>query len=225
MMPATGPGSKRSHWFIGTFSLRAILAALTLVAATGCGTMLTPLPAGEAVHIEPDQGVLVVETWSNSDIERLLLAGPDKSLAVHSLEKLPSGRHVHLVTLPAGEYRWSRIELPGSTFRGRMYPVFWDLANSEEWRLSVRAGQVNYPGALILRRSAWSYLSYRLLNRSGELLDSLEELFPDLLSQYPVRYAGSERDDFLGFYHSELQSRAPREQSLEEDDPIAPGEL
>jgi len=225
MMPAAAPGSERRHGLIGFLSLRTILAALTLVVANGCGTMLTPLPSGEAVHIEPDQGILVVETWSNSDIERLLLVGPGKSPATHSLEKLPSGRHVHLVVLPAGEYRWIRIELPGWIFRGRMYPVRWDLDDTGDWHLAVRAGEVNYPGALILRRSAWSYLSYRVLNRSGELLGSLEDLFPDLLSQYPVRYGGKERDDFLGFYHSELRPRGPQELPLDLDGHVAPGDL
>jgi hypothetical protein len=141
------------------------------------------------------------------------------------LSDLPQGHQVNLVVLPEGNYRWSRIALPGLTFNYRSYPVRWRLDRGEEWQVSVKAGQVNYAGMVVLHRSAWSYLSYRVLNKSGELLTSIEELFPGLLTQYKARYGGVERDDFLEHYRETLVSRDPVKAASDEEATVAPGDF
>jgi hypothetical protein len=209
---------------IRNLSLRLFLVGLALLAATGCQTIMTPLPPGRDVHLGPGDGILVVETFSNSDIEDLRLvsrpSGPTRRLS-----DVPQGHQVNLVVLPEGNYRWSRIALPGLTYNYRSYPVRWRLERDEEWLVSVKAGQVNYAGMVVLHRSAWSYLSYRVLNRSGELLTSIEELFPGLLMQYKARYGGVERDDFLEYYRETLVSRDPVKATSDEEATVAPGDF
>jgi hypothetical protein len=209
---------------IRKLSLRLFLVGLALLAATGCQTIMTPLPPGRDVHLGPGEGILVVETFSNSDIEVLRLV-PRPSGPGRRLSDLPQGHQVNLVVLPEGNYRWSRIALPGLTFNYRSYPVRWRLDRGEEWQVSVKAGQVNYAGMVVLHRSAWSYLSYRVLNKSGELLTSIEELFPGLLTQYKARYGGVERDDFLEHYRETLVSRDPVKAASDEEATVAPGDF
>jgi hypothetical protein len=210
---------------ITILSFRLFLVGVAFLAAAGCQTDLTPLPAGSNVHVEPGQGLLIVETSSNSNIELLRLAESPRSQVKRTLKNLPEGHHVHLVVLPEGNYRWDRIELPGWTYNNRSYPVRWDLPKEEQWQVSVKAGQVNYPGMIVLHRSAWSYLSYRVLNRSGELLKSIEEVFPGLLAQYVFRYGGPGRDDFLEHYVETMRSRSPATAAPNEEAPVAPGDF
>lgn len=210
---------------IRKLSLRLFLVGLALLAATGCQTVITPLPAGSNVHLEPGDGILVVETFSDSDIEYLRLVASHPSGPTRVLRNLPQGHHVHLVVLPEGNYRWSRIALPGWTINRRRYPVRWRLDRGEQWQVSVKAGQVNYPGVVVLHRSSWSYLSYRVLNRSGEFLTLIEELFPGLLTQFEARYGGAERDDFLEYYRETLVSRGPVKATSDEEATVAPGDF
>jgi hypothetical protein len=209
---------------ITKLSPRLFLVGLALLAATGCQTVMMPLPAGSDVHLEPGDGILVVETASDSDITYLRLASrPSGPLRV--LKNLPQGHHVHLVVLPEGNYRWSRIALPGLTINNRNHPVRWRLDVDEQWQVSVKAGQINYPGMIVLNRSSWRYLSYRVLNRSGELLTSIGELFPGLLTQFEARYGGAGRDDFLEHYRETLVSRSPVKPTSDEETTVAPSDF
>lgn len=210
---------------IRKLSLRLFLVGLALLAATGCQTVITPLPAGSDVHLEPGDGILVVETFSDSDIEYLRLVASHPSGPTRVLRNLPQGHHVNLVVLPEGNYRWSRIALPGLTINRRRYPVRWRLDRGEQWQVSVKTGQVNYPGMVVLHRSSWSYLSYRVLNRSGEFLTLIEELFPGLLTQFEARYGGAERDDFLEYYRETLVSHGPVKATSDEEATVAPGDF
>jgi len=101
----------------------------------------------------------------------------------------------------------------------------WDLDSDEQWQVSVEAGQVNYPGMIVLHRSAWRYLSYRVLNRSGGVLASIEERFPGLLTRFTARYGGAGRDDFLEYYRAALVSRGPADEVSDEETALAPDDL
>jgi hypothetical protein len=210
---------------IGKLSLRLFLVGLTLFAATGCLTVMTPLPAGSDVHLEPGDGILVVETFCDSDIEYLQLVASRPSGPTRVLWNLPQGHHVNLVVLPEGNYRWSRIALPGLIINHSRQPVRWQLDRGEQWQASVKAGQINYPGMVVLHRSTWRHLSYRVLNKSGELLTSIEELFPGLLTQFEARYGGAGRDDFLEYYREALVSRSPAKATSDEEATVAPGDF
>lgn len=215
-----------SRYRIGTTpSLRVILVGVVLLASTGCQTVLKPLHAGSEVRFEPGQGLLILETFSNSDIELVRLVDSERGHKAYLLRNIPDGHQINLVVMPEGNYRWDRIYLPGWTYRRRSYPVKWKLKRDDQWRVSVKAGHVNYPGMVVLNRSAWSYLSWRVLNRSGELLGFIEDLFPGLLAEHAVRYGGKGRDDFLEHYREMLRSRDPAPATTEEEAPVAPGDL
>ena len=207
---------------LAILALPLSLAGSAALLAAGCQTPMTPLPAGGEIHIEPDQGLLIVETLSNSKVELLRLSESNRRQATHILEDIPEGRQVQLVALPEGDYHWDRIELPGVVFNNRSYPMRWELDRAEQWQVSIKAGEVSYPGMIVLHRSKWSYLSYRVLNRSGELLESINELFPGLFEQYPVRYGGAGRDDFLEYYRETLRSNRPTEAIPDQETPLAP---
>ena len=209
---------------IAILSSRLFLVGVALLASAGCQIALTPLRAGSDFHVEPGQGLLIVETFSNSNIELLRLAESPRSQVTRTLRNLPEGHHFHLVALPEGNYRWEQIELPGWIYNNRSYPVRWQLDSQEQWQVSIKEGQVNYPGMIVLHRSAWSYLSYRVLNRSGELLGSIEEAFPGLLAQYAFRYGGAWRDDFLKHHAETLRSRSPATATPNEELSVAPGD-
>jgi len=213
------------HRRIAILPLRLLVAQAAVLAISGCQTVMVPLPAGSDVQIAPGQGLLIVETDSNSDIETLRLAESPYGDGRRILKNIPSGHRVHLVALPEGNYRWVRIELPGLTFRNRSYPVRWQLERAEQWQVTIKAGQVSYPGMIVLHRSAWSYLSYRVINRSGKLLQFIEESFPDLLAQHAIRYGGAGRDDFLEYYQETLRSRSFTNTAPDEEVPIEPGDF
>jgi hypothetical protein len=203
--------------------VQRVLAFLLLVGTAGCAKLVTPLPPDRPVAIEPGQGILVVETDTNAPLELLELAGPAGSGFKQQIEDLPSGRHIHLVALSEGEYRWDRVEMEGTVYQGRSYPIRWNLAANEHMRVTVQAGTVNYPGMLVLFRSKRSYLSAFTIDRSGELVSRIEQEYPDLLSRYPMRYVGRGRDDFIRFYQESLRERRASDKEVpEEEDALSP---
>jgi len=119
---------------------------------------------------------------------------------------------VALAVLPAGNYRWTAIEVPSATgdfyYRFRMRP-------DSDWRFKVEAGRINYPGQIIVKgnqrvlsrsRTLWAWTK----NRPALALERIRATYPMLLAQYPLANGRSERDDFLERY----QALAPFE-SLE----------
>jgi len=188
-----------------------------LLALGSCSTARTIdaelLTSRHPMHLslEEGDGILVVETDSNSPIHALYLQSRDDPRVTVHLGEIGDARRIHFVVLPAGDYRWSRIELPGETYRGKHYPYIWDLDEAQEyWRLSVRAGVVSYPGVLVLRRYSTTYLTSYTVNRSGRFLSQILDKARWILDELEVAYTGWDRDDFLTVYSEQLASMRER---------------
>jgi hypothetical protein len=208
---------------IGSPSSRAALISAIAIAIGGCIVNAKPLPLGGPHEVGPDEGLLLLETESNSEIEELTLAALDAFGSRQHFTNLPPGRKYHLFALPEGEYRWHRLQLPSNiVFNRRTIPIRWDLGSLEDTQISVRAGYLNYSGAFYLHRWSPTSLSFRSLNRSGEALVWLKSKFPRLISDYPTRYGGPGRDDFLDFYHGELRLLGTDADPKPEEDALAP---
>ena len=182
-----------------------ILMMVCLAALTGCA----PVVRGELrfgnypFELSENEGIFVIETDSNVSIHQLELEGIGETRLRVIVPTLPRGRVFRFLVLPEGEYRWTRVELPGTRFRSRHYPYVWELdEEADHWRFTVAAGVVNYAGVLILERQTRSWLSMYTANRSSRFVEYLRADASLLLEEFSLVYSGRIRDDFLAYYSS-----------------------
>ena len=200
-------------------SVAPVLIALSLELLLLPGYRTTSTPQLKSIDtmisLDPGDGVLVLETVSNTKMHRLVIESINRNHKIN-LRDLPKGRRTHLITLPDGDYRWAVVELPGETYRRRHYPYIWELDRDHpHWRFTVTAGFVNYPGTLFLTRFGKNTLSAYTLNRSGEFAARLHEHGRWMIGAFGLTYSGRIRDDFLNFYTERLIDKA-READTEE---------
>lgn len=162
---------------------------------------------GQALH--PGEGFLLLEIDAGEPVERLALQRTDGHGKELEIESLPAGRHLLLLALPSGEYRWRRVqirrELPplpeGLRYRRGADILTYEVKDQPELRFSIAADQFNYPGVLVLVwRPGLRWMTISTLNRSGELVEGLLEDHPWVLSERPLIYSGRQRDDYLAAY-------------------------
>jgi len=168
----------------------ANLAALLACAERG-------LAPGQSVELSPSRGILIVHVESPHALDKLWLGN---GIAV---DRIPAGGSLRLVILPAGAYRWSRIDL-ASGVPGYRYWI--QMRRDPHWEFRVEAGAMCYAGALLLEHDSGpgraQRLFPRIVNRSSTMLDLLERKHPELLLRHPLRYTGRGRDDFLSAYQT-----------------------
>lgn len=201
--------------------MRVLVSCLLLVLSldlAGCTAIPAVLPLETPASIEPDQGFLLVDVDANAAIHRVAFQPADRSWPRFFLENLPKGRSTRLIRVPAGEYRWGRVEIMGYTYYKRERPYIWEIDSSEDqWRFEVVAGTVSYPGVLVLSRQK-RWLTSFTLNRSGEMAERLLRDGDWLLTQQPVVYTGRRRDDFLEYYSGKIADRRDENPSQEAQD-------
>lgn len=188
----------------------ALCLAPALLVVSGCArwTVGELRRLDQTIELREGQGILVVETESNDRIHRLTIESTDGRGGRFELRGIGTDRRLGLLVIPAGDYRWSQIELPGVDYRGRHYPYVWALGEEEgHWRFSVRPGAINYPGLLVLNRQGKGWLAAFTMNRSGQLVEQLRSRAPALLFEYPLTYSGRMRDDFLEYYSEKFAER------------------
>jgi dipeptidyl aminopeptidase/acylaminoacyl peptidase len=148
---------------------------------------------GESIDLKPGDGLLAV------DIEALAFVNSakiDRIGAVFggtTLTDLHSGTNTRLITLSAGEYRWSRINLS----QGLWYLRVRDDA---QFHFKIEPGVLNYIGDLNIAPSG-SGLTYRmnLINRSARMMVKLDQDFPGVRRKLSFRYQGRFPDRFPQF--------------------------
>jgi len=180
---------------------------IALWALSGCAADRLPAlhDLKDPITLRPDEGILVVEVDSNRALTRLGIEALGRLRTRTFISDLAAGRRAKLLVLPAGRYRWSRVEMQGVTYGRRHYPATWILENEEpHWEFEVAAGVVNYPGVLVLVRNGDDTLRAYTLNRSGQLVETLAEQESGLMSAFPIVYSGRGRDDFLEFYSKRI---------------------
>jgi hypothetical protein len=177
----------------------AFLAALLAGASACAGAPLPPVAPGAPLELSADEGLLVVQIDTEVPLARVWL---DRAVASGAV---PSGRHVWLVRLPSGRYRFSRVAFGSRAGDAQTYRF---EPGDPDVRFDLEAGKINYPGELVIRAHAVAR-SARGGSRSGThsalAVRELRKVAAELLAAFPLRHAGPSRDGFLEHYSRERE--------------------
>ena len=189
--------SHRAEW-----SVASTLVCLLLI---GCANTRPLDPAAGPIDLAPNEGILVLHIRTQVRLAAIQVAGASPQEVANDL---PAGEHLWFLAAAPGEYRWRRIE---RDFGRVLY--YWHVpASYDEWSFTVEAGRINYPGVLEIEgREGVPILEMRSFNRSAIAHAELMRRYPLLLERFPMRYAGSRRDDFLDHYLRAVRAAAAEE--------------
>lgn len=193
----------------------AILAAGLLLA--GCASVRPLDLSADPPTLEKKEGILAVHITTDVALESV-----DTSAGTVARD-VPPGDHVYFVAATAGSYRWTRF-IRSAHFYRYLYRLD---TRDERLGFDVEAGSINYPGTLVVKRlpsrsadgfviRGNQWLGIRTANRSAQAFRALERQHPCWLDAFPLRYAGSSRDEFLARY---LELRRRRSVTSDASDP------
>lgn len=171
-----------------------LLAAFAAPAAAARDFKVDP---GEMPELRPDEGLLVVAIDSDMDVRSLIIRGEASNFDSVKLDKIGEGSTMGLYVLPAGTYRWDRLNVGW---------LGWILRNDPEGRFEVKAGRINYAGDLVYR----DLVSMHIANRGLRVLDWLDREHPRLVQSHEFSYSGSYPDPFPAFYREQLAEAAKK---------------
>ena len=209
--------SDRFHSFKSVSSPRSVTLlspTLILVGVLGCtAPLVVPIDAGGPIELARNEALLIIHVDTDIALENLVLN--NRPVA----QSLGKGRHVWMVRVREGSYRWQRIEI-GS---GRRQNLRFQLESNEELSFEVKAGKINYPGELVIRSdplSGWgdSTLVVRNRNHSAMAVRALRSSYDRILRSRSLHYAGASGDTFLEYYTRErgrLDARSGGSASVE----------
>ena len=193
----------RTH---GAHSKRLAPLLPALLCVLGCASA-RPIAADGPIELKGNQGILVVHVDSDFPIRRLRF-----NSQVDAATDLAAGQYVALLVVPAGNYRWTTIEVPKDS--GDAYYQF-RMRHNADWNFKVEAGHINYSGEIIVRGSRKELIREGSIyawtaNRPALALDQLRAIYPTVLTRYPLANGRSERDDFLDRYQALAPFGSPR---------------
>jgi len=172
--------------------VRRCLPLVVSLALVGLGCAHEPLVGvGDGpIRLEEGEGLLVVDIDADFRLTLLVIDG-------RRLWRNEYTRPLEVVRLEAGRYSMDRALEHSIDGSGWVYPLESIPGNDFE----VVAGEICYPGTLVIERDqrARAYAA-RFVNRSGHVLQRLEQEHPKLLSAFPLSYTGPTKDDFLREY-------------------------
>jgi len=189
-----------------SYSGRLVPLLPALLFVLGCASA-RPITADGPIELKGNQGILVVHVDSDFPIRRLRF-----DFQADAATDLAAGQYVALLVVPAGNYRWTTIEVPTDT--GDTYYQF-RMRRNADWSFKVEAGRINYPGEIIVRGSRRDLLRERRIyawtaNRPALALDRLRASYSAVLNQHPLANGRSERDDFLARYQALAPFGSPK---------------
>jgi hypothetical protein len=193
-----------SYFFRRTTALRSaapVFATLILVEVLGCAAApVVPIDASGPIELAPNEALLIIHVDTDIALESLLLN--NRPVA----KSLGKGRHLWMIRVPEGRYRWKRVEVGNSPRNKSIYM----LESDEELSFEVKAGKINYPGELVIRsgpRSQWGAetLVVRNRNHSAMVVRELRGSYDSILRSFPLHYAGFNGDGFLAYYVRKLE--------------------
>jgi hypothetical protein len=179
---------------------------LVLVGALGCAvSRIVPIDASGPIELAPGEALLIIHIDTEVALESLVL---NSRPVAWSLGK---GRHIWMVRVREGRYRWKRIEIGNDRPRRLKY----QLKPDEELGFEVKAGKINYPGELSIRSgspSGWGAetLIVRNRNHSAMAVRELRGQYDAILRSLTLHYAGLSGDGFLEYY-TRTRERPPAE--------------
>jgi len=201
--PLALPRGLRALLFVSLLLLTGACAPLELKPIMSSALTNDPdSPASSLPGLVDGEGLLILDVESDVAIERILL---DRAVASGPL---PAGHHVWLVHLPAGAYRWSRIEFGNKLPEARRF----DLDELDtELGFEIRAGAIHYAGQILVRqdlrrRSPTRLPQVALRNHAARAVRLLLEREPAIMTAFPIQHAGKSEDPFLDHYSSERAS-------------------
>ncbi|HJU39809.1 MAG TPA: hypothetical protein VJ724_09575, partial [Tahibacter sp.] len=134
---------------------RAFASVLVLVAATATAK-------DDSAALKPGQGLLLVAIENSAAAWSVRIDGDGGDSVVKDL--LP-GRNTRLLRLPAGKYRFARIDRSDRMRYSLDYPH--DPARRARYEFTVEPGVVNYPGELIVRMATPHQVAVGRFNRAA----------------------------------------------------------
>lgn len=195
----------------------ALVAQLGLMSALlGCGATrgIDVVSRGPGFQPSPDRGLMIVQIDSDIPLKRVMI--DDYALC----EGVAKGKHFWVVEMPAGKHSWRGLETGANAgvaawyqFKGRWSGPHNFIKPDEEYDFEIVAGQINYPGSLIvrsdvMRRSSVADLNVRVRNHSAMATRKLRQEYPELFGAYRIRYAGVRGDTFLEHWEEVRQRGA-----------------
>jgi hypothetical protein len=180
---------KHSFWSVGL----AVAGVAYCLQVTGCAT-LRALDPGGPVSLGRSEGILVVHIRTQVALDSIKVAG----VAAHRIGGgLKQGEYLWFLAATAGNYRWIGLEKKIGPYTYR-----WALDGPDaEWNFTIEPGKINYPGVFVVEGKEGSpALRIHTINQAAIAFAELRQGHPALLERFPMRYAGSRRDDFLDYY-------------------------
>lgn len=172
--------------------LRGGLALLLVVFAGSAHASLRAVAPGELPELREDEGLVVVAVDTNMDLYRVRLMREGRLFGAGAMNQLKEGRNYALFVATAGDYEWVDV----SHVRQLTFP----LRKDPEFRFTVQAGTITYPGDLLFRASSVWRAERLVYNRGLAAMDWLDEHHPRLLASHGMVYSGHYPDPFPAFY-------------------------
>ncbi len=178
---------------------RMRIALCVLAILSGCTSVRlleieeTSLDSEGLPVLAPGHGILVVHVHTDVPIAKLQIS------RWTALSDLQRGEHLRLLAVDAGRYRWSGIVVSAGEGDVQFLAPYGEFS---EFR--VEPGRINYPGELafsgVTGKKSVGIRPIVFRNRSGLMLRTIKERFPELVERYPPVYTGQKSDGYLEYY-------------------------
>lgn len=178
--------------------LRGLAGGLLMVLATVAGAR--EIAPGDTVEPREGRGLVAIAVEAALPVSSLKIDRKDGGFGGQRLLRLGHGRSLRLLELPAGDYRFSRLEI------GLDNRPLWYLNLSKDGRLDfkVEPGVISYAGDLDLVALGYSRFHTAPRNRFAQLAIDLDKHYPGLRGRWPLRWQGTVPDRFGEFLANEL---------------------
>ena len=157
---------------------RWLLTLALCVLAPCAGARDFKVDPGEVPELRPDEGYLVVAVDTDTPVRAMVIRSDDRAFADGVLKGIGEGSTMGLYVLPAGTYRWDRLDV--GWFRR-------SFRDDPESRFTVEAGKINYAGDLVYRDRVGTHIA----NRGLRALDWLDREHPRIAATRVFSYRGS----------------------------------
>ncbi|ANB19233.1 S9 family peptidase [Dokdonella koreensis] len=178
--------------------LRGLAGGLLMVLAAVAGAR--EISPGDTVEPREGRGLVAIAVEAALPVSSLKIDRKDGGFGGQRLLRLGHGRSLRLLELPAGDYRFSRLEI------GLDNRPLWYLNLSKDGRLDfkVEPGVISYAGDLDLIALGYSRFHTAPRNRFAQLAIDLDKDYPGLRKRWPLRWQGAVPDRFGEFLANEL---------------------
>lgn len=159
---------------------------------------MEPIKPGQVPVLGPADGLVLIAVDTDVDVYRVRVNRDGKSWGDGVMSDLKTGQNYRLYVAPAGNYQWRELQL--------LYSLRYPLKEDPEFKFTVEAGKINYPGDLVFRPSSLWRADIRTANRGLAAIDWLQATHPILRANHRLAYSGLYPDPFPDFYRQALSS-------------------